>query len=189
MDSTKLKKINYFYSLDGQDVYKHIGSSKQNPEIAEFIHQNFNTLDESDMVKMVLKFLSPNEMKHILLKYELKNWSPIEKNMSLNEFTQQTQKILYRYQSRAGGFLIEDRHWTLHTSESSKYHLHDNQVIFENTISAEFINDPETREYIQNILSLLNRMTKNVRVKVHTYLSERDNLYWIIFKCKEPTIK
>jgi hypothetical protein len=184
MDEKHKKNLNLLYTLDQHDMYQSFEEKQGDPLLAQCLHQNLSSMEETELHQIISKCMTSSELKHFLLKYEMKYWIPEKKEMTLKQFIKEAQKLLYRYQSRAGGFLLEDRKWTLHTKTSLKYHLKSNMILFENTISEDFIYDLETREYTQDLIDILNRLSSNVTVSMHSYHSPRDELYWIILKCK-----
>lgn len=177
------KHMNVLYELDKLDNYGFCKFTSMSQERGEYIHKNLDMMNEQELLMIISKCISKNRLKQMLLQYELKNWIPPKKKMTLNEFAKMAHKILYRYQSRAGGFMIEDREWTLHKHGSNKYNLKKNEILFENTLSDDYRTDKETREYLFDIISLLNKLSDNITVSLHNMVSERDTIQWLMIKC------
>lgn len=177
------KRLNVLYELDKLDNYDFCKFMSLSPEMGEYIHKYFDMMNEQELLMIATKCISKNKLKQILLQYELKNWIPLKKKMTINEFAKIAQKLLHRYQSRAGGFMIEDREWTLHKHGSNKYNLRKNEILFENTLSDDYRTDKETREYLFDIILLLNKLSDNITVSLHNMVSERDTIQWLMIKC------
>lgn len=149
--------------------------------LAEYIHNNYDKLDETEMKIIVLKCLDQNSIKKILLSFELENYQelPVE-NMSLTDFTIKAQKILQRYQCRAGGFNVEDIEWIIHKVGSIDHEVMDNEILFVNTIAVCDEEDDELEEYLNNIIKRLNSIAKNIIVEIREDRGKRNNhlLIW-----------
>ena len=89
-----------------------------------------------------------------------------------------------RYQSKAGGFLIEDNEWIIHRNNSTDYEIKKNQVVFENSVSIENIKDYDTINYLKKILLLLNKFSDKINVSEEFIKSKKDGVVWILFKCE-----
>ena len=153
--------------------------------IATILNKYYDTMTPEEMRVIVTKCMSEKEMRTILLKHELKFYTEEPKTLSLEIFTQNVSKLLKRYQSRAGGFLFEDNEWSVYDANSRKYDLYENEVLFENTIHKDYIKNLECAEFLSLILKKLNQMTNNIKVTLHSYLADRDQVYFVILKCCE----
>ena len=148
-----------------------------------------DNLNRDKMEKILLKCLSDNQIKSLLLQYELQN--KCEKNECINDissidnFIKQSQVILKRYQHKAGGYLLEDTDWEVHTDMSSKHDLSSNEVWFVNSASKPSVQNKETIRYIKSIVSLLNNICKNIDVSNTFIESKSNNIIWTVIKCKD----
>lgn len=181
----KKTKLQLLYQIDSHAKYNKNDSEKtcNNENIAEHINKYYNSMTDEEMRAYVVKCMSMKDIKHTLLKYELKYLHREQKNITLRQFAKEADKILSRYQSKAGGFQFGDEKWTKHDSNSKTYIIYDNEIVFENTIHADFLTDAETYEYLQDILLALNEISTNICVTIHKKYSDRDKMYWILLKC------
>jgi hypothetical protein len=181
---------NYMYLLnsDNPDLNDLDNSDpSKNKQMANLLHTTINpNIDSEELKTYVLKCMTPIEMRNQLLKFELKHYNPEPKEMSLDEFAMCAQTILDRYQNKAGGFMFEDKLWKLHTPKSKKYSLLSNELIFENTTSdsKEAANMKKNSFFVQ-IKNILNKLTLNIRVTHKVIYSYRDDIYWVVLKCKK----
>ena len=189
----EMKKYNLMHVMDDGKNYAnmiHSYSKDVKQELAEYIHTNYNSMDETEMKTIALKCLDMNEIKKILLSFELKNYKHkhLSQKMSLNEFTNEAMILFKRYQSKAGGFLLEDSEWIVYDNTTTKYEVSENELLFENTINTCDIDDDETTRYLDYIVKRLNSFAKNIYVE---WRQKRNNhsrvmslLIWITDKDK-----
>src|SRR4029078_8419630 len=107
-----------------------------------------NKMDEIEQRKMVIKCLNMNNVKKILLNFELTHHKLIPKKMSLEEFLPICKLILERYQGKAGGFLIEDNDWVIHKPDSAEFEVKSNELLFVNTLDLSDSGDNETEIFL-----------------------------------------
>lgn len=153
--------------------------------VAEFTNKYYRTMMIEDIAPLVHKCLSEKEMKRIILRHELKFLKIQPKDMTLEQFKKEVQYVLNRYHQCAGGFNMDDREWVVHDKTSNCYTIYDTELIFENTLHMDYKTDIECFEYMDLLITRLNMITSNIIVSVHTYLSERDQIYYILLKCKD----
>lgn len=177
-------KNDVLYEIENLGVYNTFKFKTDDNDLALYIHTHLDTMSEQELKMIANKCIHENMLKSLVLKYEMKHWNPEKSKMTLSDFTLCAKKLLFRYQSRAGGFLLEDREWIVHSHTSKKYELKKNEIVFENTLSSDYTFDKEVREYIFDIITLLNKLSDNIKVSLHKYIADRDSLCWIILKCK-----
>lgn len=181
-DKTKL--YNILYCIENNSIFSPIQGNKDT-DLADLINKNYSSMTPEEMRHIALKCLTDSDIKHILLKYELQNLHREPSDIHLNEFEKIAVKKLLKYQSRAGGFCFGDRIWKIHDSTSKKYHIYDNELVFENTLDANSFQDHETIEYLNDILLVLNEISTRIKVTIHSKYSDRDKIYIMMLKCKE----
>jgi hypothetical protein len=159
--------------------------SSDDHNIAEFTDKYCRTLMLEDIVPIVHKCLSEKEMKHIILRHELKFLKIQSKDMTLDQFKKEVVCVLKRYQHCAGGFNMDDSEWIIHDKTSKNYTVYETELIFENTLHMDYKTDVECSEYMELLINRLNMIALNIVVSIHTYLSERDQIYYILLKCKD----
>jgi len=153
---------NYYHKVDSL-------TKDQKNDLANFIHDNYDQLNEIEMKNIAMRCLNINDFKRILLFHELKyhNQTPIE--MSLDRFLEKALYYLNRYQCRAGGFFIEDEEWTVHRhrdSAKSTIYVEENEILFENTVHQIFSNDNETEIYLDHIINKLKSIATNIDIEL-----------------------
>jgi hypothetical protein len=189
---------------ENEDIHKNQLNNKT--DLAEYLNKNMGTMTNEELKLFLLKCTNTHSIKKRLLKYELFNLIPEKKNnISLYDFSYVVFKYLKRYQSKAGGFQIEDKEWTLYTNDicdinihdkynniiynQNKYPLLENEIIFENTILENSINDNETTCFLIKLTHLLNKIDDTIKVSYKIINSNSDKIYWIILKCKKIIIE
>lgn len=184
-DSINMKKYVALHSIEYLSNYKNKTNTKYNNDLAEYIYNNYNTMDNYEMKIISSKCMDINEIKKTILAFEFKNYKPeISADIiSLEEFSKKATKIIAKYQGKAGGFLIEDSEWTIHKQDSIKYEIRENELLFENTLSFFDDEDDETEEFLDCLISRLNTIASNIKVhlkfKEHTYSKVLSILLWI----------
>lgn len=180
----KIKLYNILCRIENNSIF--IPTSKNNnTDLAELINKTYNSMTPEEMRYIALKCLTDTDIKHILLKYELQNLQREPSDIPLNEFEKIATKQLLKYQSRAGGFRFGNRIWKLYDSTSKKYHIYNNEIVFENTLDANSFKDHETLEYLNDILLVLNNISTKIKVTIHSKYFYRDKIHIIMLKCKE----
>jgi len=192
----EMKKYNLLHILEKQTNYQNninLKESQESQELANYIHKNYYKMDEIELKLIALKCIDLNEVKRIILSYELKNYKPEQKNgtMSLNKFKIHAFKLFNRYQCKAGGFYIEDNEWIMHDNTSVKYEVDNNELLFENTISVVDENDNESEYFLEYLVKRLNLIADNIDVELRQKQNEHSKvinvLLWVTDKNIEST--
>jgi len=165
----EMKHYNLLHNMEKYGNYSndlHKKSYKDRRELANYIHENYNTMDETEMKIIAMKCLDINKIKHILLNFEIKNFKqePFEQ-LSLDKFKLYAVNIFNRYQHKAGGFCVEDREWIIHDNTSKIHKVAENELMFENTISIIDDNDMETENYLLNLIKQLSYIAENIKIE------------------------
>jgi hypothetical protein len=147
--------------------------TKGNGELAKYLHQNFNTMDDEEMSIMLKKCLSTTDKKRILLEYELKYFNETPRKMTLEDYTKYVHMLLKRYSWKAGGFLLEDHEWTMENHGSSV-------VVFKNSMHREDLDNYESLMYIDRITRRLNTICGTISA-TFDYVAE-GSVVWITIK-------
>ena len=191
-----LKKYNILHHIDNNRFYRpihhgktenaepDIGLNKQ--ELASFIKNNYNKLSYEEKKSLVLKCLDEKEINAILLRYEYYNDEDLKpvKYMPLNDALSAILKIINRYQSKAGGYVVEDVDWTVirHTDDSEK--VKDNQILLQNTVTINEKDDGELSEYLKELEYKLGKIAENITIDIRGITMEKEKIeylhIWII---------
>lgn len=149
-------------------------------ELAAMINKDYQHMDDHELKYLVNKCLSIEDMKSIILNFELNYLEREPTYMTLEEFSVQADRILKRYQWRAGGFLIEDTQWKIMTSKSRNHDIMDNEILFENTIDIKRSIDIETRDFLERIVDQLNSLATNIDVELRFKDKKEDRLSYVL---------
>ena len=185
LDLVKLKKqMNQYNNLHKIDSERNYGNDtvKGNNNLGKIIHDNYNDMSDDELKYFAIKCMSRKKIRKELLEYELKNYDPLPEDLTLDEFTKKATKIINRYQSKAGGFLIEDMQWILHKSDSNDYSVKSNEVLFENSINKLDIFDSETDTFLKRLVNRLNNLATDVNVSLQ-HSDPEDGVIWLQIWC------
>jgi len=166
---------------------KHDSNMGERSTFAEFLFNNYRKLEESEMRVLVNKCLELQDVKEILLNYELnhfQNTQPTE--MTLNTFIKTAKQIFERYHALESNF--EDKEWILHESGSLHYQVDQNEVIFENTIKIVDY-DSKTRTYITNLIHRLKSISINIKVNAKCKEDYKNKIMHIIISGVDTNIE
>lgn len=184
----------YYNTLHEIDSHKNYGinsSVKKLPieledteKLAEYIHNNYNKMDDCEMARLASKLTTKDDIKSRLLSFELQFYQPKEsKEMSLDSFLNEAKKVLHRYHQKAGGYYIEDSEWTVHRNDSDEYSVMPNEVVLENSVSSRFVT--RSADYLGLLIDRLNKIASNISVKLDFENSEEEELCWLLLRCVE----
>lgn len=183
-----INKINVYNTICQMDMYGNYSHGTQISnnmfDLTDIIARDYNNMTREELKYLLPKCLCDEDMRRIILDYELRNIKVTPTNMCLKKFICEATKVFKRYQFKAGGFALCDSRWKVYDHTSGKYTLCVNEVIFENMICGDTC-DTETFEYLKNILRVLSNMATSIRVSFHTISIERDAIQLIIIKCVE----
>lgn len=154
-------------------------------DISTLLVKDYNNMTDTELRQLVLHTMTDKEIRSRLLRHELRFYEQHPRYIcTLDKFKIEVHRILTRYQHKAGGFKIDDREWTYHDHMSKRYKIYPNELVIENTISADYINDAECCEYLKLLLRRLNMVSSNINITFHTHHSQRDQIYYLLLKCK-----
>ena len=185
-----MKLYNILYELETYKNYKNMGNKrkkKNDKKIANYLNENFNKMDEIELKNILLKCLDIQQIKSLLLNFELKNYKekPL-KQLPLNEFLKKALKLINRYHWKAGGFLFEDNEWLIYKSDSLKYEIKENELLLENTIDYSDLNDNLNDKYLKKLINRLSLIAENIKVELRQRTNEKSKtiniLIWITDK-------
>jgi hypothetical protein len=172
------------------DEYNNYGitesfSGDTQKELAEYLFKNYDKMSEYELRKIFIRSFSIKKIRSQLLGVELKNYECIPVEMNLEIFVKKAQTISRRYQTKAGGYYIEDNDWTVHNNDSRKYNIRVNEIVFENSIDKNYYNSIETQKYLKRLTKRLNCISTNIKVEQRHKNSKHDSITWILIWCKD----
>jgi hypothetical protein len=178
------KQMSQYNNLHKIDTERNYGydTTKGNTDLAKIIHDNYDDMNDDELKYLAIKCMSKKKIRKDLLEYEIKYYNPSPEDFTLEEFIKQATRIINRYQSKAGGFLIEDMKWILHRSDSYEYSVKSNEVLFENSINKLNIYDKETNTFLKRLVNRLNNLATNIVVNLQQSDPE-DGVIWLQIWC------
>lgn len=189
MDNNKIHKRMKIqaamYDINNYDKNKYI---KNDENIAKLINAELYKMEYCEKVCILKKILTDEKINRELLKYELKNYIPEKKVKNYKQLIITIREILNRYHKKAGGNLLEDDEWVLHQKGSNKYDLRTNEAIFENSIHDSNRDCPKTRNFIYEIVKILEKMSDKHKIKFKYLPDPSERIYWVIIKVS-PILK
>jgi uncharacterized protein YggL (DUF469 family) len=144
---------------------------------------NDNSLTMDDMIDLHNQCIKGNEKEYLkmLLAYELRYFRREPKEMTLDEFKDVAFSIFERYQSKAGGKLIEDIDWIVYTADTdaSGRVVMKNELLFENSIPKCDSEDKDTNRYLKLIVKQLRSICNDVSVDLRFKDDHDTTFIWI----------
>lgn len=182
-----LHKLEYYNNFDVNVSTK---SKKEKEELATYIHDNYNKMDEVEMKLIALKCMDINKIKNILLSFELDNYKvKPSTNISLDQYVNEAFKIIIRYQHKGGGFLLEDAEWKVYRSGSSEYEVEENEVLFVNTLDKSDIDNEATDIFLRKLSKRLNMISKNINIEMRQMYDHGDKVARILLWATDKNIE
>lgn len=182
----ELEKYKQMHAEEKKNIYDSDTEEVTNVDNANIMDsmEKIDSLTDDEIRNLFQKCYNTNKMKRELLRWELKYKKIEPRDLTLQEFIKEADFLIDRYQSKAGGSLLEDRRWILHDGKSEKYPLLENEIIFENSISAIDSYDVGTSKYIKYLVNILDKLSTQIRVSLKIIESREDSLVWVCIKCK-----
>lgn len=188
-----MKKYDVLHNLEKQKNYDNKIETKtdeEKTELAKFINDNFDKMDDVEKRMMAIKCLDVNEIKKILLLFELKNFKPRTlKYLSLNDFKNKAINIFNRYQCKAGGFLMDDTEWKIYDFKSMEYEVNENELLFVNTINEIDNDDYECDLFLKYLIKQLNSICENIVVQLRQTSRKKSKVIKFLLWAKDITMK
>ena len=152
-------------------------------DIHEFNIKSDDDKNESDYIPFLKNVLTPDKMKHELLKYELLNYIPKNKiyfdKQHLETIAQDIKHVLDRFNPIIQSCL-EDHEWTINYDNTMNFAVPSNKIIFSNTIS---MNDAKNEIVIQHLNMVSHYINNMFKISSGKYVIVDDNKYkfsWIL---------
>jgi len=178
----KIEEMNKFNNL--HMITEDIETEQDLPDVAEYIHNNYNSMDENEMGNLLIQHTPINKIRRELLNIEFKYYIPESVNdMSFDRYITTAVPFLNRFLLTTVGSEFEDTEWNIHNFSSDKFKLEENQIVFE--ITSPII--PSKKSLIYNLKKILNNICDSIDVKYRTMSIRNTNL--IIFKCTHKNME
>jgi len=166
-------KLNEFNNLNN---YNHEYYHLHDMELATYIHNNYEKLSDYEIYRLVPKCLSIMQAKSIVLGYELENYIESTKKpfMKLEKSVNIIEKILNRYQLKAGGFSFEDTEWII--SRYGEEDIGKNEILLQNSVNFNKSCDTELIRFISKLEFRLNMIAENIKVDIRFKGEEKNKI-------------
>lgn len=178
-----MKLFNQYHKLE----YNNKSKKKNNLNIknkgilAKYLYENLDKMDDTEIKNTIIKCLSNDQIKSLLLNFELENYKEkTQKEISLEDFLKKALSIIKRYHWKAGGFFFEDDEWVVHKSNSSKYEIKENELILENTINLIDLSDSLTESYLKNLENRLESIAENIEINLKSRSSNKSKIIYVL---------
>jgi len=168
------------YKVD--DEYYHQEKKKENEKLAKLIHDDFNKMTNEEMKHFVIKCFSPAKIKQELLKFELEHYVPEKIGTNITEIDNEIKKILCRYQSKAGGFCLEDHKWICHPPKTHKKKI---TLTYENSLGTkDFDNNMGGLvSFLKKIIEKISLLNDNLDVFYNIAEPNKDDIGKVLIIC------
>jgi len=209
-DEKKLiQQYNHFLSIENHGRYS--GSQITQPEQAEmagFIKDNFQRIDDDELPFYLAKCMPREEMRRYLLGYEFRHLEPERMQLeTLDEMVKYAEKIIRRYQWKAGGKYIDDEEWMVRKefgyedensddeneeeteteTESLICEKKSNTLYLLNTIPKKYAYHPDTIDFAKNLIRHLETATENFDTSFG--MIEKKDTVWMIIEINKADKK
>lgn len=190
-NNQSMKLYNLEHQFDMRNIYNKLIKTNDTTEtkevISKYLSNHYDDMTLEEMKTILHKCISENGMRHILLKYEMKNLYTTKTSVNINlpEYRILAQRVLNRYQSKAGGYAFNDTKWREYDHTAKKHTIYTNEIVYENTISENEIRNSETVEFLQDLLNILNKISGCIKATIHTKYYPRDLMYRVFIKCTQ----
>jgi len=154
-------------------------SSNEPEELSNYFYDNYCKMDDDMVKEYVTKCMSPYFMRSIILRHELKHYKEtIKEHMTLNEFNEKAIKIFQRYQSKAGGFMLEDTVWSVYKFGEDDT-VSKNEILYQNTLALCDSEDKELDEYFDLLKKRLRQLATNMDVEIRSHQDLKSKIEYI----------
>jgi len=158
--------------------------NEKNVELAnEMKKDNINNI--LNYKDRIFSLLSEEYIKKIISEFEFYNITIDKEDMTFEEFVNKCVELLNRYTYTAGGFRLEDNEWTIFRKGAEKYDLHENEIIFENSVLTIYEDDYETTKFLNRLIELINNICDKYIISCAMVKCERSGISWILLVVKE----
>lgn len=152
---SNMKELMNIYNKQHMEFSKKKNIYKKNKGSLHF--NDLINLSNDDKLKLLFKYCGQDFLNNELLKLEFYNFYPNNKQkLKLTEVFTLTQKIINKYQWKAGGFFIDDLEWILENK--------DDNYVLKNTIDNLDSRDNDTINFMKNICRIINGHVSNYKL-------------------------
>lgn len=174
-------KRNYFNEISDDNLSDEELNKRKS--LAKIINSklNSNSVVDDDILNLYNQCISEKEYNQKLLQFELQYFRNEPKPMTLDEFKVAAFKIFDRYQSKAGGKLIEDIDWIVYTSDDvvPGRVVMKNELLFENSIPKCDCDNKDTTKYLKLIVKHLRSLCDDITVDLRYKDDHNISFIWI----------
>ena len=174
----ELQLLNFIHSLNNR-----LSNYNSDDDITNTIHSNLDKMDTEEMKYFISKILSYNQLKMILLDYDLAEYKMTPKELNLEDFTKIAIETLNRYETLNNS--LEDS-WTVirNTDDSPEYNVKKGELLFENTLYKKNEYDVQTIDYLEKITDRLNMISTKIKAEFKV-CKNKDDVCLVNIWCSE----
>lgn len=189
----ELKIYNVIYDMDRHGNYYPLPQSynEQTKTMAKFIHDNYDKFTDDELKIHAMKCIMSNDARRILLDHEFYNYefeNDTKETMSLQQVKKYIGKFFYKYQSKAGGFYIEDSVWSYYDNKINDK-IPEYKIMFENTVDKIDFVEIETTSYIERLDEIFNVIAKNIKCTITINKLEGEGIISVQIWLKDKNLK
>jgi hypothetical protein len=182
MDTKKYKFLHQLSTNKKFDLYNKQDDIFDERQLAEYINKNLDSLGVCEKLSLLKKIINEHNINRQLLKFEMEHLIP-DKKETREEIILLIDIMFKKYHKRAGGFLFEDDDWNFFDFNSKKYLLNENEIIFDNSLKYYQRHDIETNKFIDNMISLISKISNDIKIKDRLIIDESNNILWVVIIC------
>lgn len=187
---TKKRTDDYFKALEeyhdnnyGHELYllKKFKLTEENKKVGQYIHDNYDNMDLKQRKDYLFEHIDPMEVNKLLLKMELDTWFPKPvKSMSKEEFIDQFNLLMKRYQCKAGGYYLNEFMWKVRDTDFRETIVEDDEFYLQNTIDTRQAKHFDTVFFLTKIAQKLSLLADNIKCEYVPEKSDRDHTWTMI---------
>jgi len=161
--------VKHSHVIAYKDIFD-LNDVEDNSNQAAFILKNVDRMSDEERYILHKKICNKNRVYQDLLMFEMVHLQPHK--VDKEELIKSAKYFLNRYRNTT--HIFEDE-WKMHNESSKKYPLSENDVCFDNSVTA----DNNYVTIIEKLVELLQRLTDDYTVRYREYYDEHDVL-WIV---------
>lgn len=154
--------------------------NKDNKEFVDEIHNNIqNNIGDNKFLDKVYEIMIPEKKLQLLLQFDILNYEPKveEKTNDIDVLINKSIEILKKYQSKIGGYDIEDMDWIVADETSKRFKVKSDRKIIYNTVRYKYNKN--------DMLVFLDLILKHIKKYILNFdeLNVSNKFFYDSYKC------
>lgn len=174
-----MKKYDELHKKDAMNNYANDSCVPEQSIVANFLFNNLDKMSDKNKKEYLLKCFNQTDIKRELLRFELKNYTPIPKDLNADNFIKSALALLKRYQWKAGGFYLDDDDWNVYFDNENHDDKNYDYICFENSIDKFDAKDTDTILFLKRIRHILGNISTTAEVSYSMHESKNDDLVYV----------